>query len=220
MCSQVCFSNTFASEPRSRITWSISYSLIYAVNIISLPVCNACFPNFQTTRGSLDPAHLVISSYSPLAILLSCNSFMYVSRNVVSIEGSIPGSGWSLQPKVEASVRLFVSSMNIPFVRSKLKLAPCGPHIFLCLLPLILSRGRTTSVHHVYIWVFFAWLKRHHLYILSWRRLEYPFFAHPCDQHRTVYCFMIKLSTIRIGYPHRVGTIAGIVPWTSAIVTN
>lgn len=33
--SQVCFGRTFASDPKSRITWSISYSPICAVNLIS-----------------------------------------------------------------------------------------------------------------------------------------------------------------------------------------
>ena len=119
MHSHVCFGSTFMFEPRSRITWSILYSPIWAVILISLPVRNACFPSFWTTRGSLDPVHLVISSYSPLIALLSCNNFMHVSRNIVSIEGSIPGSSWSLLPKVDASLKLFLASMNVSFAHSK-----------------------------------------------------------------------------------------------------
>ena len=119
MRSHVCFGSTFVSDLIFKITWSISSSLICTINLISLPVRNACFPSFWTTRGSPDPTHLVISSYSPFTALLSHNSFMHVSKKVVSIEGSIPSSSWSLLPKVEASVKLFSASMNVSFTRSK-----------------------------------------------------------------------------------------------------
>lgn len=69
--------------------------------------------------GSPDATHLVISSFSPLTSLLSSRSFMHVSRKVVSIEGSIPGSSKSLLPKVEASVKLSLASMNVSVMRSK-----------------------------------------------------------------------------------------------------
>ena len=119
MHSHVFFDSTFTFDSTSRITWSISYSPIWVVNLISLLVRNACFPSFWTTRGSPDPAHLVISSYSPFTALLSHISFMHVSRKVVNIEGSILGSSWSLLPEVEASVKLFLTSMNVSFARFK-----------------------------------------------------------------------------------------------------
>ena len=119
MCSHVCFGSTFASDLRTRITWYISYSLICTINLISLLVHNACFPSFRTTHGSPNPTFLVISSYSPLTTFLSCSSSMRVSRKVVSIEGSIPSSSWSLLPEAEAFVKLFLASMNVFFTCSK-----------------------------------------------------------------------------------------------------
>jgi len=54
------------SDLRSKITWSISYSLICAVSIISRQICALCLPSFLTTHGSSVvvsfPAHLLISS--------------------------------------------------------------------------------------------------------------------------------------------------------------
>jgi len=121
MGSHVYFGRTFASDPRSRITWSISYSPIYAVNLISLPVLIACFPRIRTTRGSPGavPAHLIMSSCSPFIALLSHNSFMHVSKNVVSIDGSISVSGLGLLPEVEASAKLSLASMKVSLARSK-----------------------------------------------------------------------------------------------------
>lgn len=121
MCSHVCFGRTFASNPRSKITWSISYSPIYAINLISLPVCIVCFLSFWTTRDSsgVVPRHLVMSSYSPFTTLLSRGIFMHVSKNVVSIDGSIDGSSLSLLPEVEASVKLRLDFMNVSLAHSK-----------------------------------------------------------------------------------------------------
>jgi len=64
-------------------------------------------------------ALLFMSSYNPFIALLSCSSFMHVSKNVVSINGSIVGSGLSLLPEVEASVKLFLASMKVSLARSK-----------------------------------------------------------------------------------------------------
>ena len=108
-------------DPRSRIIWSISYSPICIVNLISLPFLVACFAIFQTMRGSpsVVPAHLFMSFYSPFTTLLSHNNFMHVSKNVLSIDGSIFGSGLSLLPEVEASTNLFLASMKFSLVHSK-----------------------------------------------------------------------------------------------------
>lgn len=165
---------------------------MYAINLISLPVHNACFPSFQNTRGSPDSAHLVINYCSPLVALLSCNNFIHVSRKVVSMEGSIYGSGWSLLPKVEASLKLFLASINFSFVRSKSNSGSFARalqthvssldhfiFIFLC--------GRATYEHHVHIGVLFTRFKPHNLDILSGRMLEYPFLTHLCDQYRTIH---------------------------------
>ena len=121
MRSHVGFGRTFTFDPRSRITWSISYSPIFAVNIISLPIHIIYFPSFRTTRGSPGtvPAHLVMISCNPFIALLSCNNFMHVSKNVVSIDGSISSSSLSLHPKVEAFAKLFLASMNVYLARSK-----------------------------------------------------------------------------------------------------
>jgi len=119
MCSHVCFGSTFTSNPRSKITWSISYSAICVVNHISLPIRNVCFPSFWNTRISPDLAHLVISSCNPFTALLSRSNFIHVSRKVVIIEESISGSSWSLLPEVEASVKLFLASMNVSFAKSR-----------------------------------------------------------------------------------------------------
>ena len=121
MPSHVYFGKTFTSNPKSRITWSISYSPIYALNLISLPVLVLCFPIFRTTRSSPGsiPSHLFMSSCSPFTALLLRSSFMHVSRKIVSIDGSISSSGLSLLPKVEASTNLFLASMKVSRVRSK-----------------------------------------------------------------------------------------------------
>lgn len=71
-----------------------------------------------------------------------------------------------------------------------------NPCIFLGLLPLILPYGRISSEYHVDISVFFAGFRPHHLDILSWMRLEYPFLAHLYDQGRTIYHFMIKFTSL------------------------
>lgn len=119
--SQVYFGKTFAYNPRSRITSSISYSLIYMVSLISRPVLALCLPIFRTTRGSprVFSTHLFISSYNPFIALLSCNSFMQVSKKVVSIEGSISWSSLSLLLEVEALAKLFFASMSVSCSCSK-----------------------------------------------------------------------------------------------------
>ena len=121
MHSNLYFGKTFASNPRSRITLSISYSLIYAVNLIFLLFCIVCFLSFQTIRCSLGmvPTHLVMSSCSPFTTLLSCSIFMHVSKNAVSIDASISSSSLSLLPEVEASAKLLLASMNVSLARSK-----------------------------------------------------------------------------------------------------
>ena len=118
MHSHVCFGNTFASDPKTKMTSSISYSPVCTVNHISCPMHKACFPSFQTTRGSPDPAHLVVSSCNPLNASLLRSIFIHVSKKVVCIKGSILGSGWSLLPEVEASVKLFIASLNFSFMHS------------------------------------------------------------------------------------------------------
>ena len=124
MRSHVCFGKMFASDPRSRIACSISYSPIYTVNLISLPIHVVCFPSFWTMHGSPGPTHLVMSSCSPFTTLLSCNNFMHVYRKVVSIYGSISSSSLSLLPEVEASVKLFLASMNVSLAYPNQVLVP------------------------------------------------------------------------------------------------
>ena len=119
MHSHVLFGSIFMFDPRSRITLSISDSPICVVNLISLPMHNACFPSFETTCHFLDLMHLMISYCRNFTTLLSCSSFIHVSKKVVSIEGSIRGSSWSLLPEVEAFVKLFLASMNVSFAHSK-----------------------------------------------------------------------------------------------------
>lgn len=119
MRSHVCFGSTFASNPRFRITWSISYSPLCAVNLISIPVRDVCFSSFWTMCDSPNPAHLVMCSCSLFTALQCHNSFMHVSRKVVSIDGSIFGYGLSFLPKMEAYVKLFLASINVSFARSK-----------------------------------------------------------------------------------------------------
>lgn len=121
MHSHIYFGRKFASDPRSKITSSISYFPIYVVNLISLPIRIVCFPSFWTMYGSpgVVPANLVMSAYSPFIALLPCNSFMHVTKNVVSIDGSISHSSLSLIPQVEESAKLFLASMNVSLVRSK-----------------------------------------------------------------------------------------------------
>lgn len=121
MHSHVYFDRTFAYDPKSKITWSISYSTIYVVNLISLLILFVCFPIFRTTRDSpgVVLVNLLMSSYNPFIALLSRSRFMYVSRNFVSIDGSISSSGLSFLPKVEASLKLFLASMNVSLAHSK-----------------------------------------------------------------------------------------------------
>lgn len=110
--------------PRSKITWSISYSLIYEINLTSCLVLVLCLPIFVTMRGSprVFLAHLFMSSCNPFTALLSHNK-MQVFRKVESIEGSIFWSGLSLLPEVEALAKLYFSSMNVSRACSKSKLS-------------------------------------------------------------------------------------------------
>lgn len=121
MHSHVYFGKMFASDPKSRITWSISYSPIYVVSLISLPVLVLCFPIFWTTRNSPGaiPAHLLMSSCNPFTALLLHSIFIHVSRNIVNIDGSISGACLSFLPKVEASAKLFLASINVSGAHSK-----------------------------------------------------------------------------------------------------
>ena len=98
-----------------------SYSPIYTVNLISLLVRFVCVSSFHTTRGSPSavPVHLLMSSCNPFTALLSRSNFMHVSRNVVSIDGSISCFVLSLLPELEASVKLFLASMKVSLVHSK-----------------------------------------------------------------------------------------------------
>ena len=121
MHSHVYFGKTFRYDPRSRITWSISYSPICTVNLLYLPILIACFPILWTTRGSPSavPTHLFMSSCNPFTASLSWVTFIHVSRNVVSIDGSVSNSGLSLLPEVDASVKLFLASMKVSLAHSK-----------------------------------------------------------------------------------------------------
>lgn len=121
MLSHVYCGKTFAFDPKSRITWFISYSPICVVNLISLPILVLCFPIFQTMCGSpgMVPVHLLMSSYNPFISLLSRSNFMHVSRNVLSIDGSISSFGLSFLPKVETSAKLFLASMKVSRACSK-----------------------------------------------------------------------------------------------------
>lgn len=93
------------------------------VSLISRPVLALCLPIFLTMRDSQGmfsfPAHLFISSCNPFTSLLSCNSFMQVSKKVVNIEGSIYSVGLSWLPEVEASTKLFFASINVSCARSR-----------------------------------------------------------------------------------------------------
>ena len=178
MHSHVCFGKTFESDLKYRITWSISYSPICAVNLISLLILIACFPIFWTTHHSPGavPTHLLMSSYNPFTSLLSCSSFMHVSRNIVSIDGSISGSNLSLLPKVEASIKLFLASMKVSLVCSKSNYffhrSLANPSTIFGLFSFIISHHNSTSEHHAHIWIFLTWLRPHHLQVLSRARLE------------------------------------------------
>jgi len=121
MCSHVYFGRTFASNPMYRIRWSISYSPICTVSLISLPVLLLLFPVFHTTRSSphVVLSHLLMSSYNPFTALLSCNSFMHASRNVVSIDGSISSSSLYFLHEVEASLKPFFASIKFSRACSK-----------------------------------------------------------------------------------------------------
>lgn len=92
MRSQVYFGRTFALDPKSKTTWSISSSLIWIVSCISYPVRKAFLPTFQTIHGSSSPAHQVINSCSPFTALVSLSKFMQVSKKMVSIEVSFSDS--------------------------------------------------------------------------------------------------------------------------------
>ena len=121
MRSHVYFGRMIVSNPRFKITCSISYSPICEINIISLPVHIVHFQSFRTMCGSFGVvlAHIVMSSCSPFIALVSCSSFMHVSKNVVSINGPISGSSLSLLPEVEASAKLLLASMNVSLAHSK-----------------------------------------------------------------------------------------------------
>ena len=73
ICSPVFSSKAFMSDPRSKITWSISYSSICIVSLISCPVLSLWLPIFHTMQGSpgVFLVHLFISSYNPFTTLLS-----------------------------------------------------------------------------------------------------------------------------------------------------
>ena len=90
--SHVYLGNTIASDPKSKITWSISYSSICVVSLISRPVCLLCLPSLLTVRcseGSLIlPKQLSIRSWSPYTAFLSCKNFIQVFRKVANSEGS------------------------------------------------------------------------------------------------------------------------------------
>ena len=64
-------------------------------------------------------AHLLMSSCSPFIALMSHSSFMHVSRNVISIDGSIYNFGLSFLSEVEALAKLFLASMKVSLARSK-----------------------------------------------------------------------------------------------------
>ena len=119
--SRVYFDRTFTSDPKSRMTWSISCSPIYVVSLISLPVLVLCFPIFSTTCGSPGtvPTHLLMSSCNPFTTLLLCSNFIHVSMNVVSMDGSIFDFGLYFLPEVKASTKLFLASMRVSWVCSK-----------------------------------------------------------------------------------------------------
>ena len=76
------------------------------------------FPNYVWFPGTV-PVHLCTSSCSLFTAFLSRSSFMHVSRNIVSIDGSISSSGMSLLPEVEASTKLFFASMKFSLAHSK-----------------------------------------------------------------------------------------------------
>lgn len=121
-------------------------------------------------RGSPDPMHLVISSCSPLTALLLHSSFIHVTKKVVSIEGSIPGSGWSLLPEVEAFVKLFLASINVSFVCSKSNSGsfvgalrtrvsswvyfPLSSLVVVSLLSTIFTFGSSSHGSDLIIWIF------------------------------------------------------------------
>ena len=125
---------------------------------------------------------------------------MHVTIRVVSIDQSIFGSSLSLLPEVEASVKLFLASMNVSFARSNCTLVPlldpCEPKHSLLATYLVVSCRNTTSEHDLYIQVLFTWLKPHHLQFLSWWRLECSFIVQPCYQCGAILHLMIKLGTI------------------------
>lgn len=166
--SQVCFSRMFTSDPKSKITWSISYSPICVISLISRLILLLCLTFFHTTCGSLGVflAHLFISSYNPFTTLLSRGSFMQVSRKVVSIEGSISWSSLSFLRELEALEKLFFSSMNVSRVCSKLNLASFTR----ALLSHVLYLGcfPLSSPVAIPLWsTMFARPRPHHLQVLS-----------------------------------------------------
>jgi len=63
--------------------------------------------------------NIVMSYCSPFIDFLSRNNFIHVTKNVVSIHGSISGCSFSLLPEVEASAKLFLASMNVFVACSK-----------------------------------------------------------------------------------------------------
>lgn len=155
------------SDPKSRITWSISYSPICVVNLISLHVLILCFSIFWTTCSSpiVIVVHLLMCSCNPLTTLLSHSSFIHVSRNIVSIDGSISDSSLSLLLEVEASVKLFLASIKVSQACSKSTLqiklffvhqSLANPSTLFRMVAFIISRHNSTSEHNTHIKFFLA----------------------------------------------------------------
>ena len=161
-------------------------------------------------QGSPDPAHLVIYSCNPLTTLFLWSNFMHVYKKVVSIEGSLSSSGWSLLPRVETSAKLLLASKHVSFEPFHLPwlaspYPPCGHAI---------------SRYHVHAGVFLAWFKPHHLDVLRHHRLCYPFLMDLRYQCGKIYHFMIELLVEGAQYSGYVITISCVVPWSSAVVTD
>lgn len=91
--SMACLGKTFASDPKFRITWSISNSLICAVDCISrlvlfLPLSTLCTARYLS-NGLPFLVQLSINSCSPSISFWSLRSLMHVYKKDLNTEKSI-----------------------------------------------------------------------------------------------------------------------------------
>lgn len=128
--SHVCLGRTFASNPRSRITWSISNSLICTVNLISQPILflfpYILFTTWCSIQGFYFPTQLSINSCNPSIAFLFLNNLHVYRKDFKIVESKffVAVSSWFscgindtgfFNVQAPRSRKIFFASMKVSF---------------------------------------------------------------------------------------------------------